>query len=233
MPFGTATPNTWTEPPAKEWLVRGPEYLKQSGTNVLSLKQPSAETPYQCIGINVFRASYLLDHTAEKVQAVKEFLSVEEADEDPLGLPTFLIVDFMFSNFFKTEYTSVQHMFKRTSKSSGEDEHLDAAVRRFMRADDEGKNEQLKYMFKVVEGPPMMLSAVAALGGERPVIIGRKLTTKYFQRKNYLEIGEWPPSRVSCRRMHGLTGSKQIVMDVGSSVTASMLNTVSFASYSK
>lgn len=201
VPMGVVKPNTWTEPPASEWMVRGPEYLHQSGTNVLSLKQKSSESPYACVGLNVFRSTSPLLHSANRVLKVKHFLDSEPADEED-GMPRFLVICWMFQNFFGTEFVVVQHLFKLTAKPSGEDGHLDAAVKRFMAADDAGKNTQLKYMFKVVEGPGVMKTAVATLGGERPVIIGKKLTTKYFQGKNYLEID----------------------MDVGSSMTASMLH---------
>ena len=188
--MGTAEKNTWTEPPASEFMVRGPNYLKQTGTNVVSLKQPSAEAPYACVGMNVFKSPVSTLHSAQKIQVSKQFLDEQPGDEDLDGLPSFLVICWFFSNFFGTEHTIVQHIFRRTAKPRGEDPHLDAAVKRFMAADDHGKNEQLKYMFKIVDGPSVLKTTVATLGGERPVLIGRRLTTSYFRGRNYLEVGE-------------------------------------------
>jgi hypothetical protein len=206
--------------------VRGPNYLKQRDKNVISLKQPSAEAPYTCIGLNVFKSPISMAHSAYKVEECREFLESHPKDDDLDGLPLFLIVCWMFSNFFQTEHTIVQHVFKRTSQPRGEDPALDAAVERFLRASETGKNEQFKYMFKVVNGPPAMLTAVATLGGERPVLIGKRLTTQYHRGDNYLEIGMHTVGRRWCSIKLTLF---YVDMDVGSSVVASMLNSVSLS----
>ena len=172
--------------------MRGPDYLKQTGTNMVDLKQPSADAPYECIGLNVFKSPVSMVHSASKIEALRTFLESQKDDEgtDDDGLPKYLVICWMFSNFFATEYTLVQHLFRRKSSSSlNEDKALATAAKRFFEADVDGKNNQFKYMFKVVEGPAVMTGAVSTLGGERPVLIGKKLTTSYFKGKNYFEIG--------------------------------------------
>ena len=73
---------------------------------------------------------------------------------------------------------------------------------KWLKLDESGKNEKLKYCCTLREGNSQIKSAVEMLGGERPVIIGKRLTTNYYKGTNYLEID----------------------MDVGSSHVASMLN---------
>jgi len=203
-PLGRKAENTWTEPLASEFLVRGPDYLKQQETNVIGLKQPSKEAPYKCIGVNVFKSTVSLEHSSLKIAECRKFLEaqLDDSEEEKGGMPQFLVICWMFSSFLGYEHTLVHHLFKRTAAPKGEDEALDHAMSRFLSSNAEGKSSQLKYMFKVVEAPPTMISAVSSLGGERPVIIGKRLTTKYHSGKNYLEID----------------------MDVGSSTVASMLN---------
>jgi hypothetical protein len=193
VPFETVDvkENTWTEPPASNFLVRGPDYLKQTEKNVVSLKQPSHEAAYTCIGMNIFKSPVSLAHSASKIEEFRNWLAENADEDDDSGAPKYLIICWMFSNLFGSEHTLVQHLYKRKIAAKGADPALDAAMERFLAADDQGKNEQLKYMFKVIEGPAVMTGVVTTLGGERPVLLGRRLTTTYFRGKNYLEIGKW------------------------------------------
>jgi len=188
MPFGVGATNSWSEPEAEQWMVRGPEYLKQSGHMVLELKQPSKPAPYTCIGMNVFKSPVSLQHSSDKIMEFRRFLQENCDEDDDEGMPKYLVMCFLSSNFFKTEYYCVHQLFRRTAANRGEDPALDAAVARFMNADDLGKNEQFKYMFHVVESPPALTNLIATIGGERPILISRRLTTNYFRGKNYLEI---------------------------------------------
>lgn len=197
--------NSWTEPNGSEFLVRGKGYLQQKGKNVKSLKVPSRESPYECIGLNIFRSKTRLEHSSSKIAEFQQFLEKHSEEINDEGLPKFLIICWMFSNFSGKEHTLVQHVFHRNGSAAGEDPILERAFQRFLNADEKGKNEVFKYLFRVVEGPQAMTTVVDKLGGERPVLIGKKLTTKYFRGANYLEID----------------------MDVGSSLIATMLNKVS------
>ena len=200
-------PNTWTDPPANEFLVRGPNYLKQTGKNVISLKQPSQDALYTCVGLNVFKSPVSMEHCSAKIGEFRRYVEARtrSQEEEEGGLPLYLVICWMFASLWGTDHTLVQFVFKRNGPSKGVDTAVDAAVARFMANSDDGKNEQFKYIFRVIEGPFMMTSVVSSLGGERPVLIGRRLSTRYFKGKNYLEID----------------------MDVGSNYIASMLNSVS------
>lgn len=199
--------NTWTDPPASLFPVRGPEYLKQSGTNMKDLKQASEEAPYECIGLNMFRTPKRYEHSALEVAETRRFLVSEpedpEEEKDAGAAPKYLIICWLFSSMWK-EHTCVQHVFRRRLPANGASPSLDASFKRFVNGDDETRNSMFKYIFKMVDAPAMMQSAVSNLGGERPVIIGKKLTTTYHRGKNYMEVD----------------------MDVGSSTVASMLNSI-------
>lgn len=73
-----------------------------------------------------------------------------------------------------------------------------------MQASDKEKCEKLKFMAHIKEANPALKRSVNLLGGERPAIIGKKLTTAFTVGDGFLEID----------------------MDVGSSNIASSLNGV-------
>ncbi|GBG29452.1 Protein ENHANCED DISEASE RESISTANCE 2-like [Hondaea fermentalgiana] len=213
--------NMWTNLPASKFKLRGPGYLAENTTNNTKLKVPSASAAYSCVGLNVFIAKYDLRHAAEKVASLKQYLATrleEDAkleSEDP-GLqgdaPPYLIYSWVFSNFFKTEYTAVVHVCRRAikidSKGEGEDPKLDKVFSNWLAASDEEKSAKLKYCPQFSQTSTHLLKTIDALGGQRPVIIGKKLTASYYRGENYVEID----------------------LDVGSSTVASMLNGIALKS---
>lgn len=213
--------NMYTNIPAANFHLRGPGYLNQTTTNNTKLKIPSKSAVYSCIGLNVFTARYDLSHAAEKVQSLKEYLAerlVEDAKlkgKDP-GLegeaPVYLIYTWVFSNLFKTEYTAVVHVCRRTIKvdanGEGEDPVFDRTFFKWLDLPSKKKDEKLKYCPKFSKASPQLLGTIDKLGGQRPVIIGKKLNASYYKGENYLEID----------------------LDVGSSTVASMLNGIALKS---
>lgn len=196
-------PNTWSEPPIEEFLVRGPKYLQQSKKNAIEFKQQSEVPLYSCVNLNAFLAPMNMSHSAQKVGELRRFLEKHPDPEyEEGGLPLYLVFCFMFKGIFSSEYTLVQQIFKRQGPSAGQDAALERSMKRFLLGNDKYKSDRLKFMCHVVEAPSAILSTVRGLGGERPVLIGKKLTTQYFHGKNYLEID----------------------MDVSSSMIASTLN---------
>lgn len=114
--------NVWSEPPAQLFLgkyakglysspllVRGKDYLKQQGKNVIALKQPSAKAAYECIGVAAFKSSKSLSPATEKVASLRRFLDTA-SNEIKGDAPKFLVFCFYFTNFFRTEYTYVVHV---------------------------------------------------------------------------------------------------------------------------
>lgn len=207
-PVDQIQPNSWSEPPIEEFLVRGPKYLEQNRKNAVEFKQQSAPPLYRCINLNAFLAPVNLSHSAEKVGELRRFLETHPDDEYVEGgLPKYLIFCFMFKSIFSSDYTLVQQVFKRQGPGAGQDAVLERTMKRFLEGDDKYKSDRLKFMCHVVEAPGAILGTVRGLGGERPVLIGKKLTTHYFRGKNYLEVN----------------------MDVSSSMIASTLNSTILA----
>jgi len=196
--------NLWTNPPAKLFSVRGPHYLEQTEKNNLQYKQPSAPCAYQAVGLNVFKGPVQMGPAAVKLECLRNYLE-EGVDEVEGDAPQYLVFSWLFNNFFRTEYVCVVQLFKRKirlgSDIKGDDEPLNRAFTRFLKADADTKNKKLKFACKIREATTALRTAVDMLGGERPVIMGKRLTTTYVEGKNFLEID----------------------MDVGSSQIGSML----------
>ncbi|CAK9043858.1 Aldose 1-epimerase (Galactose mutarotase) (Type-1 mutarotase), partial [Durusdinium trenchii] len=218
--------NKFTNVPGRMFQLRGPEYLKESTTNNLSLKQPSLAPAYTCVGINVFQAKSDLCHAAEKVKCLKAYLSeMEEYDRKlaatPEGkymegdAPMYLVYCWVFSNFFRTEYTCGVHLCRRNmridSGGEGDDPALDRTFGRWLKMPDKEKNNKLKFVAQFREANPSLMATIDMLGGQRPVLIANKLTPQYHRGSNYIEID----------------------LDVGSSNVAAMLNGVALKSSGK
>uniref|UniRef100_A0A7S2W3E6 Protein ENHANCED DISEASE RESISTANCE 2 C-terminal domain-containing protein n=1 Tax=Mucochytrium quahogii TaxID=96639 RepID=A0A7S2W3E6_9STRA len=205
--------NYYTNIPSRLFKLRGTNYLSEKETNNKKLKVPSEKAAYSCVGLNVFQAGFNLAHAAEKVASLRKYLDdMEKLDEKQKDknlkgdAPKYLILSWVFSNFFKTEYTAVVHVLRRNmpidSNGNGECPVLDRTLSRWLALPDEEKNLKLKYACILKEASSQLKGAIDMLGGERPVLIGKRLTTTYHKGENYLEVD----------------------MDVGSSNIASMLN---------
>ena len=179
--------NSYSEPPAGIFLVRAPGYLARQGKNMKDLKAPSMESPYEVIGVNMFHCDRRLKHVSDEVGEMRRFFQNHPADKDPHGLPMFLNINWVMSPLFGKECWVVNHVF-RLKKNRLSDPAVESAFRRFKQGTDAQKNTQFKYIFRIVDAPGPLKSSISALGGERPVIIGKSLTTTYNEGDNYLEV---------------------------------------------
>jgi len=195
--------NSYTEPPASLFQVRGKDYLTKSGKNMKDLKVPSDDAPYQLIGLNVFHSKTAMKQVSNDVGDVRRYLSSFPPDAPNKALPQFLLINWIMRPLFSRETWFVSHVYKLRSKAII-DAPLENAFNRFKAGTSEEKNTQFKYIFKIVDAPRVVQSSVKGLGGERPVIIGKNLTTTYYQGPNFLEIN----------------------MDVSSSRIASAINSI-------
>jgi hypothetical protein len=185
--------NAFTNPPAELFLVRGPNYLREGngGKNLLHLKIPSKEPLYQLIGVNMFKTSARFSHVADQVAPLHRFFSAQPADDPEALFPRFLVINWLMSPLFGWGKNHiVQHVFRLSEDILAQqaDTAMENAFRRFRGASDAQKNLQLKYVFRVHDAPVSVKNAIAFLGGERPVLIGKALTTWYQTGNNYLEI---------------------------------------------
>jgi len=152
-----------------------------------ALKVPSMDSPYEIVGVNMFHSDHRIKHISDEVGEIRRYFQSYPPDTEDSTLPTFLNINWIMSPLFGKECWVVNHVFRlRTSRTV--DPALDAAFGRFRQGNASQRNSQFKYMFRVVDAPGPLKSAVSALGGERPVIIGKSLTTTYKEGVNYLEV---------------------------------------------
>jgi len=208
--------NTVMDLPAHLFAVRGEGYLAQAEKNFIELKVPSEKSAYEFIGMKVFQSGFDMQDTVSKIPSVKKYMEELEAydktvtsPEDKLKLegdaPSYLLFCWSFSNLWKTEYTTVVHFLRRQQPLIlNGSSPFEKAFSRFINADDETRRDKFKTVAKVRVGNEALLGSIRMLGGERPVIIGRRLNTHFFAHPNHFEI--------NC--------------DVGSSTVASMLNSI-------
>jgi hypothetical protein len=196
--------NSWVDPPTSLFQVRGPHYLETSGTNKKDLKQPSAEAPYTVIGLNMLQTPGRVTHVSAEIGPYRRDFESRPADEDQFAAPKFLVVNWILSGLFDPTTTIVSHVFRRTGPAKGADPALDVAFERFLRGTDAEKNKKFKYVFRVVSSPAAFQNTVKALGGERPVLIGQRLTTTYFRGRNHLEINMYVSSSRIASLLNGI-----------------------------
>ena len=103
--------------------------------------------------------------------------------------PCYLVINWQLSSLFNaTENYVVQQLFS-LNHSLVHDEGLRKTMHRFLdNTTDAQKNEKFKYVFRIVDAPQAVRTGVSFLGGERPVLIGKRLHTHYHRGRNYLEI---------------------------------------------
>jgi hypothetical protein len=209
--------NAFTDPPADLFHVRGPNYLKDGhgGKNLTHLKVPSREPPYELIGVNMFRTGSRMVKVAEEVGELRRFFHSQPEDEPGALFPTFLLVNWMMSPLFGWGKNHiVQHIFK-LKRDTESDPAIEAAFARFKAGSLRDRNHQLKYMFRIVDAPSAVKSAISYLGGERPVLIGKALATHYEFGRNYLEISSDVSSSKIASAINGtiLRNVETLVMD--------------------
>jgi len=211
--------NAFTDPPANLFMVRGPDYLREGkgGKNLKALKVPSQESPYELIGVNMFKSPNRMHHISEEIGELRRYLETFPADKDGLMLPEFLVVNWLMSPLFKKEFFVVQHVFRLRSgfRATMQDAALSNAWTRFIGGTDAERNSQFKYVFRCVDAPAAVKNAISYLGGERPVLIGKSLTTTYNRGKNHFEINMDVSSSRIASAINGiiLKNVETVVMD--------------------
>jgi len=208
--------NSYSEAPAAIFSVRGPDYLKVAGKNMKDLKVPSQESPYEVVGVNMFHCERRIRHVSDEVGELRRFFEAHPPPKDPNSLPTFLNINWIMSPLFGKECWVVNHVF-RLKTGFSIDAPLLSAFKRFKNGTDSQKNNQFKYMFRIVDAPGPLKNTVSTLGGERPVIIGKSLTTTYNQGRNYLEINMDVSSSRIASAINGilLKNMRSVVCDLG------------------
>lgn len=219
--------NSYSNPPGSDFRVRDLGYLAGAKKVKGGKKRFSPESAYTIVGINVFRSRKSMEHVASKVASLKRHIEAEcaasSAQRIP-GVPEFLVVTWMFKGTFSSEHTCVVHLFRRRldispdpSQPRSEERGFERAFHKFLAGDAKVRRNKLKFEFQIREAPTALRKTIKILGGERPVLIGKALTTKFFDDPagNYMEIDHDVSSSTTASLINGsvLKTSGKIIVD--------------------
>eukprot|EP00242_Pyramimonas_sp_CCMP2087_P012338 CAMPEP_0198217316 /NCGR_PEP_ID=MMETSP1445-20131203/62877_1 /TAXON_ID=36898 /ORGANISM="Pyramimonas sp., Strain CCMP2087" /LENGTH=420 /DNA_ID=CAMNT_0043893951 /DNA_START=162 /DNA_END=1421 /DNA_ORIENTATION=+ len=162
----------WSEPAAHTFQVRGRTYLEDN---------KKAKVPSEGAAFSLYRTDIAPG-------------SVRSATQDIEGLrllvkskPESFFFIWHWKAGFQNKGLSAVHTFERQLRP-GEDPVFDRTFRQFLRADRSGRNNMVKMIPRILKGNKVLTSAIDVLGGTRPVIIGKKLATTYYETKNSIEV---------------------------------------------
>lgn len=82
---------------------------------------------------------------------------------------------------------AIVHLYERTL-ALGEDPVWEHAWGKFRNGNPAYRDHRFKLLTQILDGPKLVMSAVSKFGGEKPVIIGKKLKLQHFTGPNYVEI---------------------------------------------
>lgn len=193
--------NTMLTPNPDVFQLRGKNYLKDKK------KFDAERAAFQLTELKVYAHTANLLHVAHRIKTLKKYLEAQPDHE-------FVIVNRMLPT---TPILNVIEVFRR-SKESRLDETFEKLFADFKNKDDEFRNLRLKYLVKIPNASWMVRTTVGALGGFRPVIMGKGyLKQEHFMGANYYEVDvDIGTSRVA----RGVTGvilpqQRKLIIDEG------------------
>lgn len=177
--------NVCSEPSSKGFLVRGPTYMKDAK------KVPSGETMFSLLGADsIVKGKGDTNYVSYDVCKVPDsYLAKITAKSKRLGLkPPFLIV----INFVVPWGNFLSYYYRPDANNGGpycdsrKNHASEKLWRAFLGGDETFRNDTLKFIPKILEGP----WALKKLVGTQPAIIGQKIPTSYYgsAKDGYIEI---------------------------------------------
>jgi len=164
--------NCWSSPPSANFHVRGPNYLKDKK------KVPSGDYIFPCRGCDLF----LTDNPPENIGRNRAILKGKLRD-----VPTFIINYRLPWGIFISYHEIPERFLPFLRRGHGHGDLSvplpsmadmpagERAMCNFLLSDSEDKNEVMKLVPVVVEGPWMVKRVV----GGKPAIVGKKLPISY------------------------------------------------------
>eukprot|EP00300_Choanocystis_sp_HF-7_P027075 c32138_g1_i1.p1 GENE.c32138_g1_i1~~c32138_g1_i1.p1 ORF type:complete len:303 (+),score=46.25 c32138_g1_i1:27-911(+) len=200
--------NTFSEPAGELFQLRGETYLTDRK------KVPSGSSAFSLAGVNVFRTEGELFHAADQIKSLKSYLA-DRPDED------FLVVAWILPG---PTYHCVVQLLRRNIPE-GQDEAFDLAYSRFKTEGVEYQKSRLKFLCHVPEAPWAVRMAMSSLGGERPVILCRKLDSHHFHGSNYVEVDVSVASSKIATMLNSLflNAGSRVIVDLGFTIEATTL----------
>eukprot|EP00939_MAST-03C_sp_MAST-3C-sp1_P004357 g4357.t1 len=187
----------------RDFKLRGKSYLEDG------IKFPSKKSAFGFAGTGAFITSKPMTHVAQNLPPLKQWIEEHVDACESVFIQTWMIPG--------PPYLQVVNVFYRTLKR-GEDEAFDLNFDTFCDGDDAVRNSKLKFKVLFASSPMLVTGAIKVLGGDRPCLIGNKLTTHYFKGTNYLEADIDIDSSIIARKVAGVAirqGGASLVVDQG------------------
>lgn len=198
--------NMWCSAKASQWDVRAKDYLN----NDAKPKDASKSAAFELVGLSIVTSLKPLRNLADHIKSLKAYLE-EDAESDDPGF--FVICAYLLPG----HPTSAAVQVFRRVLPEGEDAAFDNAFSRFVKGDDEYRNDHLKQLAQLENMSWILRSALSGLGGLRPVIIGRRLSTFHYTGPNYIEFDLDVASSSVASMLRGLIvrSAASLLIDVG------------------
>lgn len=164
--------DAWCEGNHEEFKLRSASYLSDK------VKETPLAPAFRTVGINVVQTRAKLYHISKWCPSLKQYM------EDYAHIyKDFFVVNWQLPG---PPHYHVVHVYGRTLPE-GEDTAFDNAYNRFKEGDAAYRNNRFKFLPTIVNAPWAIKLAASQLGGNKPCIIGNKLTVTYNQGANYIE----------------------------------------------
>ncbi|GMH67651.1 hypothetical protein TrST_g4970 [Triparma strigata] len=166
--------DSWTLlPPSAYFPVR------QSSYSTLKKKSPSLRPAYTPVMGKMVRHSRKMIHLTSKLNCLKSYISSHPTRR-------FFITNRILPS--TSGYVCVVFVYCRTLKPNV-DQNFDRLDDMLHLSTDTWRNGRIKYLATLPTAPFIVKSAVKALGGEKPVIMGKGyLTQRHYTGSNYVEV---------------------------------------------
>ena len=190
---------TFCDATGEKFQVRGNNHLEDS------VKIPSQDPIFECISVTCYESKKHIRHIATRSPKLKAKLASKDC-------PFLFIVTWLVPG--PPPRTAVCLFRRKVAK--GVDPKFDELFDKFLKGTDEERNERFKFIPNAIKSGFFVRSSLKTLGGMRPVIIGKKLTTSYYIGKNYLEVDiDISSSKVACMVCGIFLGAlKNMVIDM-------------------
>lgn len=168
----TASPiGAWSEVDPTTIKVRGPTYLDDG----IKINAPGA---YTFLGMDMYKQADMVEHVMKRPDNVANRLIASYTARGEKAPFVFCV------NFLMPWGQIIGYWSSMNSTPYIGDSKFDKLMAAFLSGDDEYRNDRFKIIPRMVEGNWAVKRAV----GEKPAIIGKKLTHKYFKGDGYFEV---------------------------------------------
>ncbi|KAH7280404.1 hypothetical protein KP509_37G065600 [Ceratopteris richardii] len=183
--------NCWTDPGCQDFMVRGKTYMQDG------LKVPSGPPLLNLLGVDWLSNEKRMDRIASHPGCLIQ-------SHETRKLPFVLVFNFQLPG--TPNYSLVSYFGSHTPIRPG------SLLHSFITGDDTYRNSRLKFISRIVDGHWIAKRLVR----NKPILLGRMLTCRYYVSENFLEIDvDVGSSSVACGTSNVLLNcSSTVVIDL-------------------